>query len=154
MVSLDCIQDFLAQKRFAFVGVARQPKDFSQALFREFRARGYDPVPVHLVSDDIAGVPCFRSLQEINPPVDSVLLMTPPEVTEVLVRDCAEAGIKRVWMYRGAGRGAGSPEAVKFCEEHGIAVVEGECPFMFFPETALIHRVHGFVKRISGSYPH
>jgi len=39
MVSLDRIQDFLAQKRFAFAGVSRQPKDFSRALFREFRAR-------------------------------------------------------------------------------------------------------------------
>ena len=153
MVSLDRVRDFLGQKRFAFIGVARQRKDFSNALFREFRSRGYQPVPVHLVSDFIDGVPCVRSLREIDPPVDSVFLMTPPEVTEVLVQDCAEAGIKRVWMYRAAGQGSVSAKAVRFCEEHGIAVVAGECPLMFFPETALVHRVHGFVRKIAGSYP-
>ena len=153
MVSLDRIQDFLAQKRFAFAGVSRQPKDFSRALFREFRARGYDLVPVHPAADAIDGIPCFRTVQEIDPRVDSVLLMTPPGVTDVLVRECAQAGIKRVWLYRGGGLGAGSPGAVKFCEDNGIAVIPGECPFMFFPETGWMHRVHGFVRKIAGTYP-
>jgi uncharacterized protein len=153
MVSLDRIQDFLAQKRFAFAGVSRQPKDFSQALFREFRARGYDPVPVHPAADAIDGISCVRSLHDIDPPVDSVLFMTPTAVTDVLVRECAQAGIKRVWLYRGGGPGAGSPGAVKFCEDNGIAVIPGECPFMFFPETGWMHRVHGFVRKIAGTYP-
>jgi predicted CoA-binding protein len=153
MVSLDAIHDFLAQKRFAFVGVARQPRHFSHSLFREFRARGYEPVPVHLVSDLIDDVPCFRSLREIDPPVDSVLFMTPSAVTEVLVRECIDAGIKRVWFYRATGRGAGSPAAVKFCEDHGVSVIPGECPLMYFPGTAVIHRLHGGLKKIAGTYP-
>ena len=41
------IRDFLAQKRFAFIGVSRQPKDFSRALFPRIPSRGYEPVPVH-----------------------------------------------------------------------------------------------------------
>ena len=152
-MTLDRIQDFLAQKRFAFVGVARQPRDFSRMLFREFRTRGYDPVPVHPICGDIDGVPCARSLGEIDPPVDSVLLMTKPEVTSALLRECAHAGIKRVWLYRAGGNGSVPPDAVSFCEANGIAVVPGECPFMFFPETGLIHRFHGFVKKIAGAYP-
>ncbi|HEY1493566.1 MAG TPA: CoA-binding protein [Candidatus Solibacter sp.] len=147
------IQDFLAQKRFAFVGVSRRPKDFSRMLFREFRARGYDPVPVHLISDEIDGVPCVRSLGAIDPPVDSVLLMIRPEFTSALLRECAETGVKRVWLYRATGRGSVSPDAVQFCEANGIAVVPGECPFMYFPETGLIHRVHGFIRQIAGAYP-
>jgi predicted CoA-binding protein len=147
------IQDFLAQKRFAFVGVSRQPKDFSRMLFREFRVRGYDPVPVHPSSDNIDGVPCARNLHEIDPPVDSVLLMTKPEVTSALLRECAQVGVKRVWLYRATGRGSVSPDAVQFCEANGIEVVPGECPFMFFPEPGMIHRFHGLVKKIAGAYP-
>jgi predicted CoA-binding protein len=153
MVSMNCVKDFLAQKRFAFVGVSSQPKDFSRALFREFRARGYDAIPVHLAADEIEGLPCARSLHEIEPPVDSVLIMTPPEVAEILVRECVRSGIKRVWLYRGAGGGSVTAEAVRLCEENHIAVVPGECPFMFFPETAWIHRFHGFVKQIATAYP-
>jgi hypothetical protein len=82
-----------------------------------------------------------------------VLLMTAPAVTDVVVRDCAEAGIKRVWMYRAAGRGAVTAEAVRFCESSGMSVIPGECPFMFLPGGAWIHRVHGLVRKIAGSYP-
>jgi uncharacterized protein len=151
--SMENIRDFLSQKRFAFVGVSRQSKDFSRALFREFRARGYDAVPVHPAAGPIEGIPCVRHLSEIQPPVDSVLLMTSPGVTEVLVRECVQAGVKRVWLYRAGGRGAGTAEAVRCCEENGIAVVPGECPFMFFADGGWVHRFHGLVRKIAGAYP-
>jgi len=47
MTRMENVRDFLAQKRFAMVGVSHQPKDFSRALFREFQTRDYQPVPVH-----------------------------------------------------------------------------------------------------------
>ena len=147
MVSLQLIQEFLAQKRFAFVGVSRQPKDFSRSLFRAFRERGYDVIPVHPAAGEVEGVACSGGVQDIQPPVDTVLFLTPPRLTEVLLQDCAEAGIRRVWLYRS------SSAAIQFCREYGIAAVHDECPFMFFPEAGWFHRFHGFVKKISGSYP-
>src|SRR5690242_16138159 len=131
MTALASIQEFLGQNRFAVVGVSQNPKDFSRILFREFRDRGYDPVPVNPAAKEIEGRPCFAHVQEVQPPVDGVLLMTAPSVTDTVVRDCAEAGVKRVWMHRGAGRGAVSDDAVRFCESSGISVIPGECPFMF-----------------------
>jgi hypothetical protein len=56
-------------------------------------------------------------------------------------------------MYRAGGAGAVSPSAVEFCKSHGIAVVAGECPFMLFPGGSWFHRLHGLVKKITGSYP-
>ena len=153
MTVMERIQDFLGQKRFAIVGVSRQPKDFSRVLLREFRQKGFDPVPVNPEAREMEGVPCFARLQEIEPPVDGALLMTPPARTDRVVRDCAEAGIKRVWMYRATGQGAVSADAVKFCEANGISVIAGECPMMFLPGGAWFHRLHGWVKKIAGSYP-
>ena len=147
------IREFLAQKRFAFVGVSRQPKDFSRTLFREFRARNYEPVPVHPEAEDIEGVPCFARLSDIQPPVDGVLLMTPPAVSTVLAQECVQAGIKRIWFYRATGEGSASPAALAACEANGIAAIPGECPFMFFEGAAWYHHIHGFIKRITGAYP-
>jgi hypothetical protein len=31
--------------------------------------------------------------------------------------------------------------------------VPGECPFMFLPEAAWIHRAHGALRKITGPYP-
>ena len=153
MTAMQRIKDFLALKRFAFIGVSRQPTDFSRALFREFLAKGYQAVPVHPDALEVDGQPCFAHLTEIKPPVEGALFMTAPAVTDVLVQECEAAGIHQVWMFRGAGRGAVSPNAIRFCEAHGISVIPGECPFMYLPGGAWFHRVHGFVRKITGSYP-
>jgi predicted CoA-binding protein len=152
-VSLEAIEDFLAQKRIAMVGISRDPKQFSTMLFDEFCRRGYDMVLVNPATAELLGRRCFARVQDIQPAVDAAILMTSPEITESVVRDCAEAGIKRVWMYRAGGQGAVSDEAVEFCRENGIAVVPGECPFMFWSDSHLGHRFHGFILKVVGRYP-
>ncbi|HXY01289.1 MAG TPA: CoA-binding protein [Candidatus Limnocylindrales bacterium] len=150
--SLEVIEDFLAQRRLAMVGISRDPKEFSAMLFKELSRRGYDVVPVNPATREVMGRTCYARVQDIEPPVDAALLMTSPEITEAVVRDCAEAGIRRVWMYRAAGTGAVSSEALDFCRERGISVVPGECPLMFLPQNGF-HRLHGFIRKIMGSYP-
>ena len=147
------VRDFLNLRRIALVGVSRDPKDFSRMLFREMCDKGYDMVPVNPAAGELETRRCFTRVQEIHPPVEGVLLMTPPRNTAGVVKDCAEAGIRRVWMHRGGGQGSASPDAVDFCHKHGIHLVEGYCPFMFLPHTPFFHRVHGFFLKLTGSYP-
>jgi predicted CoA-binding protein len=151
--SLETIEDFLAQERIAMIGISRNPKDFSAALFEEFRKQGYDMVPVNPNAREVLGQPCFARVQDIQPPVDAALLMTTAEITDKVVSDCAAAGVRRIWMYRAGGRGAVSEKAVAFCHEHGIQLVPGQCPFMFLPGAGGVHKFHGFVRRILGTYP-
>lgn len=152
LVSLNAIEDFLAHKRMALVGVSRDEKNFSVTLWKEFRRRGYDVVPVNPSVGEIQGQPCFANVQDIEPRVDWALLMTSPAVSEAVVRDCAAAGIRRVWLYRAGSTGAVSAKAIELCHELGIEVVAGGCPFMFFPNNGF-HKVHGWIERIAGKYP-
>ena len=151
-VSLNTIQDFLAQKRIAMVGVSRNEKDFSMMLFNELCRRGYDMVPVNPNAQQIAGRPCFANLEDIEPRVDAALLMTSPALVQAVLRDCAEAGIKRVWIYGYKGESAVDPEAVAFGREAGLQVIPGECPFMFLPNNGF-HGIHGFIRKITGGFP-
>jgi len=153
MSALADVQDFLAQKRLAIVGVSRQPKDFSRMLYREFIKNGYEVVAVNPQAAEVEGQPCFPNLQAVQPPVDTVLLMTSPTVTEETVHDCAQLGVRRVWMYRAGGAGAVSDRAVEFCRSNGIAVVPGECPMMFLKQSPWFHQIHAWIKKIGGSYP-
>ena len=158
MASMERVQDFLSQKRLAFVGVSRQPKDYSQALFREFCARGYDAVPVNPAVAEIEGRRSFARVQDIEPVPDGVVVLTSAAVTEKVVGDCIQAGVKRIWMVRTGGKGSVSAQAVGECEAHGISVIPGECPFMFLGGDYVqgggwVHHFHGFVKKITGSYP-
>ena len=147
------IEEFLDQKRMAFVGVSRNPADFSRGLFRDLVSRGYDVVPVNPDVDEVEGKHCFASVGQVEHPVDAALIMTPPSATDAVVAECADAGIHHVWLHQGVGRGAATDTAVDYCLTHGMSVVAGFCPYMFLPETPLFHRMHGFVLKVSGRYP-
>ena len=148
------IDDFLALKRIAFVGVSHNPKEFSYALWQEFRQRRYDAVPVNPNVAALDGQACYTRVQEIKPGVEGVLIMTSSKSTEQIVHDCAEAGVKHVWMYKGVAAGAVNKAAVAFCEANGIDIVEGYCPYMFFKGTPFFHAPHRWMKKLTGSYPH
>jgi predicted CoA-binding protein len=149
-LSLETIEDFLTQKRLALVGISREPGSFSATLFEDLCRRGYDVVPVNPNTPNVHGRPCFARLQDIQPPVDAALLMTSPDVTERIVADCAEAGIRRVWMCRTTGKGAVSESAIAYCHEGEMQVVPGQCPYMFLPRAETVHRLHGFFRKITG----
>ena len=149
------INDFWAMKRLAVVGVSRDPKSFSHAIWQELRDRGYDVVAVNPKAQEIDGKPCYPRVQDVDPPVDGVVVMTPPAVTDQVVQDCAAAGVAHVWLHRGlGGSGSVTPGAVEFCETHGMDVVAGFCPYMFLPESPFFHSFHRVAKRLTGSYPH
>ena len=54
--------------------------------------------------------------------------------------ECAELGIKHVWMHRGPGQGSVSPSAAAYGREHGITVIDGGCPLMFEPTADFAHK--------------
>ena len=152
--SIADVRDFLAQKRIAFVGISRNPRDFSSSLFDELYRRGYDVVPVNPQATEIRGRRCFASVKEIQPPVDGALLMTNAATAEAVVHDCADAGIGRIWLYRAAGEGAVSDQAVQFCRDHNIEVIPGECPYMFLHGAGPLHWFHGCIRKMTGRFPH
>jgi len=56
-------------------------------------------------------------------------------------------------MYGGVMPGAATKSAVAFCEEKGISVVEGLCPYMFLSGTPAFHAPHRIFKQLTGSFP-
>ena len=152
-VSLETIESYLSQKRIAMVGISRERQNIGPALLEEFTRLGYEVLPVNPNATEIMGKHCFARVQDIHPAPNAVLILTSPTVTNSVVRDCAEAGVKYVWMYRGGGKGSVSNEAVKFCREHGMELVPGQCPFMYLEPVHGVHRFHRFIFRITGQYP-
>ncbi len=147
--SIDQARTFLAAKRIAVVGVSRNEKDFSRYVFRELVRQGLDVVPVNPALSEAEGRGAFARVQDVSPPADAALLLTAPTQTEGVVRDCLSAGIRRVWLHRGAGAGAATPAALALCAESGVDVVQGLCPFMALPHAGVPHRVHHFFRALS-----
>lgn len=146
--NLDLAQRFLAEKRLALVGLARNEKDFTRHISRELVTRGYEIIPVNPAAAGtvLDGAFAVARLQDIRPPVAAALLFTSPAQTDAVLRDCVAAGVKQVWFHRGAGKGSASPSALAFCAEHGLVAVHDLCPFMVLPNAGFAHRLHGFVR--------
>jgi uncharacterized protein len=152
-LTLDTIEAFLSHKRIAMLGISRERRNIGTFLMEEFSRQGYEVFPVNPNAQEIMGRPCFARVQDIHPAPGAALLLTSPAVTNSVVRDCADAGIKHIWMYRAGGQGSVSTEALEFCRTNGIDVVPGQCPFMFLAPVRGVHRFHRFLFKITGRYP-
>jgi uncharacterized protein len=149
MTSKRDVEDFMAQRSLAVVGVSRNGQGFGNLACRELKARGYRVFTVHPDVEDIAGEPCYPSLKALPEPVGGVLIVVPPAATGQVVQQAAEAGIRRVWMQQGAE----SAEALRFCEAHGMEAISGECILMFAEPPAFIHRAHRWLCKLTGRLP-
>lgn len=147
MPSRSVIEDFLAQRHVAVVGVSREKKQFANAVAAQLRRGGRTVYPVNSHTDTIDGEHCYRSLAVVPDPLEGVLVMVPAEAAVEVVRACIARGVPRVWLHRGAGPGAPSPEAVELCHEAGITVVDGACPMMFADPVGWFHKTHRFFAR-------
>jgi predicted CoA-binding protein len=133
---------FLAHKRVAVTGVSRTPKAHgSNNVYKRFRERGYDVFPVNPNTDEVEGDRAYPDLRSIPGGVDAVVIGTRPEIAEDTMRECADLGIKHVWMHRGPGAGSVSTAATSYGRQHGITVIDGGCPCMFRPTADLAHRL-------------
>ena len=142
------INDFLAQRTLAVVGVSRGGKRFGNAASRELRSKGYRVIPVHPEAERIGGERCYPSLKELPEPVGGLLVVVPPAQTERVVREAAEVGIQRVWLQQGAE----SATAIKYCQDQGMSVVHGECILMFAAPTGA-HKLHRWIWKLFGKLP-
>lgn len=148
---LQAIDDFLAHKRIAFVGLSTNPADFSQAVKKELEQHQFDVVGVNPKHPE--GTGWASTIEEISPPVEGAFIMTPKSATRDVVEQCVRAGIKRVWLHHGVGAGSVTPEAVDLAQQRGLSVVAGECPLMFLEHADKAHRAHASLKKLAGTYP-
>lgn len=124
-------RDFLAQKRIAIVGVSRHGDVAANGIYRRLRELGYDVVAVNPNADRVEDDVCYPDVLSIPDGVDAAVIATHPDVSANAVRDCARAGIERVWLHRGVGQGSVSDDAVRVGREMGLRLIPGSCPMMF-----------------------
>jgi uncharacterized protein len=135
-------------------GVSRHPKGHgSNAVYQRLRDRGYDVFAVNPNADDVEGDRCYHDLRSIPGGVDAVVIATKPEIAETTMRECADLGIKHVWMHRGPGAGSVSEAAAEYGRHEGIAVIDGGCPCMFGTTADLGHKVMRVILSLNGNVP-
>ena len=134
--------EFLAKNRIAVTGVSRTPKDHgSNIVYKRLRDRGYQVFAINPNTGQVEGDRCYPDLKSVPGGVEAVVIGTRPETAEATMRECADLGIKHVWMHRGPGTGSVSAAATKYGRQHGITVIDGGCPLMFNPTADFGHKM-------------
>jgi predicted CoA-binding protein len=146
--------EFLALKRIAVTGVSRNPKGHgSNVVYQRLRERGYQVFAINPNADEVEGDPCYHDLKSAPGGVDAVVIGTAPAAADPTMRECAELGIRHVWMHRSVGGGSVSQAATDYGRQHNITVIDGGCPLMFEPCADGGHKAMRFVFTLTGKVP-
>ena len=119
MNSKKSVENFLASKKIAVVGVSRNNRKFGNTVYRELKKKGYEVYPINPYAQTIDGDVCYPDITSIPEKPDAVLLSISQDKTEAIVEEILDAGIDKVWMQQGSQ----SEKAIKFCEDNNIDCV-------------------------------
>jgi len=146
------VQSFLEQRTIAIVGVSDKRETGCNLNYKKFKENGYRVYAVNPRISTYDGAPCYSDLNSIPEKPDAVFMLTSPRITEQIVQQCVDLGIKHVWMHCLMGTKPGLAKsmtsvlqsAVEMCRKNGIAVIPGTCPVQFLkPDFA-----HSIMRRL------
>lgn len=145
--------DFLACRRIAVAGVSRKGDVAANNVYRKLRSAGYAVFPINPNAEEVEGDHCYPDIASIPDGVEAVVIATHPDQAAESVRQCAAAGVRRVWLHQGIGLGSVSEEAVRLCQENGIGVIPGACPVMFCEPVDVGHKCMRWLFGKTGRLP-
>ena len=123
--------EFLAEilrsvKTIAMVGASGDKTKFSYGVLRVLHETGYEILPVNPSPklSEIRGLKVYRSLEEIDRPVDMVEVFRPKEELYGIAEKAIAIGAKVLWGQIGVY----DDRAAKLAEDAGLKVVMNRCP--------------------------
>ena len=142
------MEEFFSSPAYAVVGVSPNRKKFGNVVFRSMQERSFVVYPVNPKHRTVEDAKCFASVKELPDDVRSVVTVVPPEVTEHVLHDCVEKGIRTVWMQPGSE----SKAALDYAAQNNIEIISRECILMFLEPVKSIHGLHRMIKKLVGRY--
>jgi len=114
------------EKNIAVVGVSTDTTKYGYRIFKDMVAAGYRVEGVNPKGGEVAGKQLHKSLAELvaldfRP--DLVVTVVPPDVTERIVDQCKELGIRELWMQPGSESG----NAIRTARSYGLQVTFNAC---------------------------
>jgi hypothetical protein len=149
MVTKQAIQNFLASKIIAVVGISSSKHKFGNSVYKELKIKGINTLPVGSSIQEFEGEKVYPDLKSIQQKVEAVVICIKPHKTMEVISKAIELGIKNIWLQQGSE----SKQAIEFCKDKGINLIYGQCILMFAEPTAFFHRVHRGINKFFGRLP-
>jgi predicted CoA-binding protein len=115
------IQDFLSSGPYAVVGASVDRSKYGNKVLRCYQQHGKEVYPINPRAAEVEGLRAYSSLGALPVQPRAISVITPPAITERVVREAATTGVKHIWMQPGAE----SEAAIQAAESLGMAVIAG-----------------------------
>jgi predicted CoA-binding protein len=115
------VDAFLATGPFAVVGASVDRSKYGNKVLRCYQQHGKEVYPINARATEVEGLKAYPSLASLPVRARAISIITPPAITEQVVRDAAAAGVTHVWMQPGAE----SDAAIREAEALGMTVIAG-----------------------------
>ncbi|MCM8817116.1 MAG: CoA-binding protein [Candidatus Omnitrophica bacterium] len=110
-------------KLIALVGVSANKSKMGYKMFEDLLQNGFNVKGVNPKNGVILGQRIYRNLSELEDKPDIAVVVVKPEITEKIIDDVNNAGIKKIWMQPGSE----SENAIKKALNYGMEVIHGKC---------------------------
>lgn len=148
MIKFSQIEQFLNAKTIAMIGVSRNEKDFSRAIFNEFN-KNYTLYPVNPNTDSIADLKCYRSIEEM-PDAEAAYVTVNSSKADEVFKQLLEKGIKNIWFHQQSE----TKDILTYqSNDENLNLITKQCAFMFIEPVTSVHKFHRFLKKTFGKYP-
>lgn len=116
------VEAFLNGEPFAVAGASTNRAKYGNKALRAYLQAGLRAFPINPNEPVVEGLHAVPSLLDLSEPVHGLSIITPPHITEKVVKDALQAGIKHIWMQPGAE----SDNAVELARARGVNVIAGD----------------------------
>lgn len=115
---------FLSADSFAVAGASRDPSKYGNRVLVALRKSGREVYAINPSASSVEGQTAYSNLSELPHVPQSLSIVTPPAVTEKIIDEAIELGVRNIWMQPGAEHRAASRRA----RNSGINVIDdGSC---------------------------
>ena len=114
-------------KNIAVVGVSFDESKYGYRIFQDLLNAGFKVFGINPRGGELLEQKIYPSLKDLGFVPDLVLTVVPPVVTENIIGEASELGIKEIWMQPGSQ----SDEVVELAKSFGMKVTHDSC-FMVY----------------------
>jgi predicted CoA-binding protein len=86
----------------AVVGATDHPTKYGGIIYRDLKGKGFVVYAVNPYRDKVDGDPCWSTVKDIPERPTIVVLVVPAKRGMGVIGDCAEVGIRNIWIQPGA----------------------------------------------------
>lgn len=147
MTQREIIDSFLDNKNLAIAGVSRDSRKFGHIIYKTLKEKGFQVTPINPVAEEIEGQPCLKSVMELTPTMQHLLIATHKKDTAKVLAEAVAKGIPNIWIQNGSE----SNEALKLAQEHKVNIVSKAC-FLMYANPTGFHKFHKTVAKFFGGY--